>query len=167
MGHGLAWSPAQRAATDRSLSEDLPTAVSPENLPPRIVLYDGHCGLCDKSVQWLLARDPSGALHFAALQGPTAASIRARHPEIPRTIDSVLFVERRGARELVRWRSRAVLAALAHVQSPWRHARVLGVIPAPLLDLGYRLIARVRLAIWGRLDVCRVPRPEERARFLP
>ena len=56
------------------------------SLPPRLVLYDGMCGLCDKSVQWLLDHDPDGKLRFAPLQGPTAASILERHPSLPRTL---------------------------------------------------------------------------------
>ena len=138
-----------------------------ERLPPHIVLYDGHCGLCDRSVQWLLDRDPAGALSFAPLEGPTAAAIRARHPEIPAAIDSVLFVERAGGTERVLWRSRAVLTALRHVHSRWRFLTILRFVPAVLLDVGYRFVAAIRLKVWGRLDACRVPRPEERARFLP
>ena len=51
--------------------------------PPRIVLYDGVCGLCDKLVQFLVARDRNRLLRYAPLQGDTAARLRAQHAEIP------------------------------------------------------------------------------------
>src|SRR5207248_1207981 len=40
--------------------------------PRALVLYDGLCGLCDSTVQWLLRRDQKKVLTFAALQGETA-----------------------------------------------------------------------------------------------
>lgn len=138
-----------------------------EPLPvPRLVLYDGVCGLCDKSVQWLLDNDPEGRLRFAPLQGETAAAVLARHPEVEE-IDSILFVEREGDEERVYWRSRALFRIAAHLQTRWRALRLLRIFPAFLTDLGYRLVAKIRYRVWGKLDSCRVPTPDERARFLP
>jgi predicted DCC family thiol-disulfide oxidoreductase YuxK len=132
-------------------------------LPPRIVLYDGVCGLCHRTVRWLLARDREGRFRFAPLQGETAALLRARHPEIPKNLDSVVFVEE----ERVHLRSRAFVHAARHLGRPWRWAYVLRIIPAPLLDLAYRLIARIRYRVWGRFDECRVPDAAERERLMP
>jgi predicted DCC family thiol-disulfide oxidoreductase YuxK len=64
-------------------------------------------------------------------------------------------------------RSDAVLAILRQLPSPWPAiAACLQLIPRPLRDLGYRLIARWRYRIWGHLDTCPIPTAEERARFL-
>lgn len=134
----------------------------------RLVLYDGQCGFCDATVQWLLDKDREGKLHFAPLDGPTAAGVRARHPRMPTGLDSLVYVEvDRSGRERVYWYSRAVFAICGQLPLPWRLARALLVIPQFLSDLGYRMFARIRYRIWGRLDACRIPRPEERARFLP
>ncbi|MFZ5479328.1 MAG: thiol-disulfide oxidoreductase DCC family protein [Myxococcota bacterium] len=131
--------------------------------PPPIVLYDGTCGFCDASVRWLLAHDRAGVFRYAPLQGETAASLRARHPEIPADIDTLVLVE--GDR--VSLRSTAVARILARLPSPWRVLGWLRVVPRPLRDLGYRAFAAVRYRVWGRVEACRVPRPEERERFLP
>ncbi len=136
------------------------------NDAPRLVLYDGVCGLCDRSVQWLLDNDPEGRLCFAPLQGETAAAILARHPDVE-AIDSILFVEREGERERVYWRSRALFRIARHLQTRWRLLHLLGVLPTFLTDLGYRLVARLRYRVWGKLESCRVPAPAERGRFLP
>ena len=127
-----------------------------------IVLYDGTCGLCSKSVRWLLAHERDHELRFAPLQGETAAALRARFPEIPETLESVVLVD--GGR--ARLRSKAFLYAARHLRAPWRWTYGLRWLPAFLLDLGYRVIAKLRHRIWGRVDVCDVPAPEHRARFL-
>lgn len=140
-------------------------------LPPRLVLFDGVCGLCDRTVQFLLDHDPDGALSYAPMQGETAAAIRGRHPELE-GVDSVVFVEREGAdgaerAERVTVRSKAVMRMLRHVRGPYRHLAVLGVLPAPLLDVGYDLVASARYRIFGKLETCRVPDAKVRGRFLP
>ena len=135
--------------------------------PTRLVLYDGVCGLCDRTVQWLLRNDPAGELTFAPLQGPTAQAILARHPEVPAGVDSVLFVEMNANAERVLWRSAAIFAMSKYLQTGWRRLSWLGAIPAAITDLGYRIIAAIRYRIWGELDQCRVPSAEERTRFLP
>ena len=72
-----------------------------------------------------------------------------------------------GLAERVLARSEAVLALIAELPRPWPVvARVLGWIPRPVRDLGYRLIARWRYRIWGRLENCPLPTAGERNRFL-
>jgi predicted DCC family thiol-disulfide oxidoreductase YuxK len=129
----------------------------------RIVLYDGTCGLCHKSVQWIVRHERDHELQFAPLQGETAARLRARFPEIPQTLESVVFI----AGGHARLRSKAFLYLAPHLRAPWRWAYGLRWMPAVVLDLGYRVIARVRHRVWGRADACDIPAPEQRARFLP
>ncbi|MBM4392273.1 MAG: DUF393 domain-containing protein [Deltaproteobacteria bacterium] len=128
----------------------------------RIVLYDGVCGFCNGLVQWLLRVDREGAFQFAALQGSTAAELRARHPEIPVELDTMVYVEE----GTVYLRSRALFAAARHLPAPWSWSRFLALLPLVFTDAGYRLVAAVRYRIWGRLEACQVPSAEQRARFL-
>ena len=128
-----------------------------------VVLYDGTCGLCHRSVQWIMRHERDHAITFAPLQGETAASLRARFPEIPATLESVVLIEDGRAR----LRSKAFLYLARHLRAPWRWAYALRWLPAFVLDLGYRVIARVRYRVWGRADACDLPAPEHRARFLP
>ena len=113
-------------------------------LPPLVVLYDGVCGLCDKTVQWLLDHDPQGHFHFTPLQGETAAALRARHPEIPETLESVILVDSRGPHRQVTLRSRAVFLMLREIGGVWAWIGMFRVIPAFLTDLGYRVVASIR-----------------------
>lgn len=141
-----------------------------ETAEPRdhlLILFDGVCGFCNAGVTWLLDRDPREVLRFAPLQGETAASLRRRHDEIPADIDTLVVVDTREGQEKVFLRSAAVVRILGVLESPWRHFRLLRLVPAPLLDLGYRAFARLRYRIFGKRDTCRVPSPEERTRMLP
>jgi predicted DCC family thiol-disulfide oxidoreductase YuxK len=133
---------------------------------PAIVLFDGVCAFCNGAVDWLMRRDPAGRLRFAPLQGETAARLRARHPEIPTELDTIVLVETVAGRERVTLRSEAVLRACAAIAGAPRWTRWLALVPRPLADLGYRLFARVRYRVFGRLDACRVPLPGERSRIL-
>lgn len=130
---------------------------------PPIVLYDGTCGLCHKSVKWILRHEGDQEIRFAPLQGPTAAELRAKHPEIPENVDTVVLVEDGKAR----LRSKAFFYISRHLRSPWRFMYKLRWLPAIVLDLGYRFIAAIRYRVWGRVDACELPSPEQRARFLP
>jgi predicted DCC family thiol-disulfide oxidoreductase YuxK len=127
-----------------------------------LVLYDGVCGLCSKSVRWILRHEKDHTLRFAPLQGPTAAALREQYPQIPRTLESVVLVE--GGR--VHLRSKAFLYTAHHLRAPWRWAYAVRWFPAFVMDLGYRLIARIRYRVWGKTDACELPAPDERARFL-
>jgi len=129
-----------------------------------LVLYDGVCGLCDRTVQWLLARDRSGELRFAPLQGETAREF------VPagETYQTIVLVERRDDGEIVvHERSRAILHLFSYLGGFWRCVSWFRILPACLTDLPYRLIARIRYRIWGRLDACRIIPPAQSDRFLP
>ncbi len=150
----------------------------PAWLPPRrspaaaagarqLVLYDGVCGLCDRLVQFLLREDRGRVLTFAALQGETAAELRRRAPRLE-GVDSVVFVRDHGtARGRVFIRSRAVIEILAEIGGFWRLLSwPLRLVPPPLRDAGYDFVARNRYGWFGRFDACKLPTPEERARFV-
>lgn len=145
----------------------VPDAHAPDPHQGPLVLYDGLCGFCDVTVQWLLAHDTRGALRFAPLQGPTAAAVLARHT-LPDGLDSIVLVEQTGAAgERVSWYAGAIFRICGYLPAPWRAAAMLRVLPRGIADLGYRGFAAIRFRIWGRRDACRVPTPAERARFLP
>ena len=132
-----------------------------------VLLYDGDCGLCAGSVQFLLRHEPPhrrAALRFAPLQGAFAAQVRARHPELV-GVDSVVWVDPSNPVAPVRVRSDAALQALTHLGGGWALMAALGrVVPRMVRDAVYDRIARHRLSLAA--PRCLLPTPEERARFL-
>ncbi|HEU4728302.1 MAG TPA: DCC1-like thiol-disulfide oxidoreductase family protein [Kofleriaceae bacterium] len=138
-------------------------ASGPAALPAApLVLYDGTCGLCARSVRWILEHERDHDIVFAPLQGETAQLARARYPNIPVTVESVVYVHA-GRAHL---RSKALLHAARHLRAPWRWGYAMRWVPGFVLDLAYRVVAAVRYRIWGRADACGLVTPEQRRRFL-
>jgi predicted DCC family thiol-disulfide oxidoreductase YuxK len=132
----------------------------------RLVLFDGVCVFCNGAVRWLIERDPDARLRFAPLQGVAGEALRRRHPEIPTGIDTIVYVDASGGGERVYLRSEAVFRLLREVRGAPRWLHALGLLPRWLTDLGYRAFAALRYRVFGRLDACALPTPEERARIL-
>lgn len=129
-----------------------------------IVFYDGVCGLCDRSVRFLLQRDRRATLRFAPLQGDTACA----RSDLPAELRSVVFILRPNTpEEQIYFRSDAALRLLDHVGGGWRIVSWLRLIPRPIRDAVYDFIASRRYRWFGKFDACRIPPPEWRARFLP
>ena len=127
-----------------------------------VVLYDGVCGLCDRSVQLILRNDRRGRFRFAALQSEPGAALLRKHGLPAGALDSIVLVE--GGRA---WRkSRAALRIARRMDAPWPLLWPLLIVPRPVADLFYDLVARNRYRIFGTLDACMIPPPEVRARFL-
>ena len=135
--------------------------------PNVIVLFDGVCALCDRTVQFLLKRDKQGVLKFAPLQGPTAAAILKRHAEIEDNTRSVIFVQNHDtASEFISVRSQAILDCLSALGGVWRVVSGLRIVPLFLRDGFYNFIARKRYRWFGKYDECIVPSAETQERFL-
>ena len=137
--------------------------MSPAGTP--LLLYDGACGLCASSVQFILRHERHHELRFAPLQGALAAGVRTRHPQL-QGVDSMVWLEPTPGGERVFVRSSAALRAAIYMGGAWRLLGRLGLlVPAPLRDAAYDFIARHRHRMFGD-DVCFLPPPEVRRRFV-
>jgi len=132
-----------------------------------VLLYDGVCGFCNKTVQMILERDPAGTMRFAALQSDYGRAVVERHASL-RGVDSVVYVENAdgGGVERVFVRSDAALKVVAYLGGLWKIFLAAYVIPKPLRDYFYDLFARNRYRVFGKYDACMLPPPEVRSRFL-
>ena len=132
-----------------------------------VLLYDGVCGFCNKTVQMILERDRRGTMRFAALQSDYGRAVVERHASL-RGVDSVVYVENAngGGVERVFVRSDAALKVVAYLGGFWKIFLAAYVIPKPLRDYFYDLFARNRYRVFGKYDACMLPPPEVRSRFL-
>jgi len=142
-----------------------------ENLGGRlVVIFDGHCGLCNRLVRWLLRRDQRDRMRFAASESPNVAELLARLGfAATETAPSTLVVVRNAGEqeEELLVRSDAAVALLLELPQPWPAVGVaLSWVPRPVRNLGYRLVARWRFRIWGRLQSCPLPTEANREKFL-
>jgi predicted DCC family thiol-disulfide oxidoreductase YuxK len=125
-----------------------------------ILLYDGSCGFCARSVQFVLRHERSPVLRFAPLD--SAAGMRARAALAdPAKTDSMILLD--GPVALVR--SDAALRVASIMGGPWRIAALARALPRRLRDAVYDLVARHRHRLPGAPQ-CMLPPESEAARFM-
>ena len=132
-----------------------------------VLLYDGLCGFCDGTVQFILKRDRRETLRFATLQGDFARDVIARHPEVA-GVDSLVLVEPDVAsgHEKVYVRFEGALRVARYLGGAWHLARAVDIVPRVVRDRAYDAFARIRYRVFGKYDNCPIPTPEQRARFI-
>jgi len=126
-----------------------------------IVIYDGVCGFCDASIQFILDQKPSDALRFVSFQSETGQQIMAT-VGLEINLDTIIFIEK----GIVHQKSKAFLKILKHVESSYRFANYLSIIPSFISNLFYGIIAKYRYKIMGKINQCRLLTQTERAFFL-
>jgi predicted DCC family thiol-disulfide oxidoreductase YuxK len=132
-----------------------------------IVLYDGVCGLCNRLNQFLLKRDHHDRLRFASLQSNLARKILERHGADPTDLDTVYVVEDYDTpSERLFMRSNAILRALEALDGIWKLSSVSKILPRPVRDLFYKVVATNRYRVFGKYEVCMMPDPKYRKKFL-
>ena len=133
-----------------------------------IVFYDGVCGLCNRLIQFLLKRDNQDKLRFASLQSDFASKVLTRHGLDPSDLDTLHIVENYDQpNERVLNHSTAILRAARELGGLWSIAALLGsVVPRPLRDVFYNLVATNRYKVFGKYETCMLPEPRHRAKFL-
>jgi predicted DCC family thiol-disulfide oxidoreductase YuxK len=132
-----------------------------------LLLYDGVCGLCNRMIQLVLARDRRGLFHFASLQSEAARAALTPFGRTPADMATLyVLVNYRGAAPILLTRSRAVLFVLTALGWPWKAAALLSVVPPSILDRGYDVIARHRYRVFGRHEHCVLPPQDYQRRFL-
>lgn len=152
-----------------ALPEAPPGAAPPA--PPSadgpILVYDGDCAFCARSVQFVLQHDRKGTLRFAARDGEAGRAVRERHPQL-KTVESLLWVEMRDGRESVATYSDAVLRTARYLGGVYAVlAAVGGVVPRLLRDPAYAAVAKLRRRIFSNAAACRLPTPAELERMMP
>ena len=126
-----------------------------------MILFDGTCAFCERSVRFIATRD-GGYFKFGASQNPEGVALLARYGTTRDAAKSIILIE--GDR--VYLRSTAVLKIAARMTAPWRWAAVFLAVPRPLRDAVYQVVASVRRRIAGTSNACEIPPPEIRARLI-
>ncbi len=146
----------------------------PDWLPPRtgarqpVLLYDGECGLCNAVVRFLLREDVGGRIRFAPLQGEPAQRYLKAQGLPTADFDSLVFVPdwNQPAAGAYRLRTAGVAATADEIGGLWRVVSWLRFLPAVLRDGAYKLVARMRYALFGEYKPTPLPEPTWAERFL-
>ncbi|RZI70590.1 MAG: thiol-disulfide oxidoreductase DCC family protein [Pseudomonas sp.] len=126
-----------------------------------LVIFDGVCSFCERSVQFILRHETGPGLRFAPIQSNMGARMARDHGFDPDDARTFVLVE--GGRAYVR--SAAAIRVACHLRWPWRVLAAIWIVPRPLRDWAYDRIAANRYRWFGRKDSCMVPTPEQMRRF--
>jgi predicted DCC family thiol-disulfide oxidoreductase YuxK len=127
----------------------------------RIILFDGVCNLCNSLVQFIIKRDPNKRFHFASMQSAIGEELMLNsYGEVD--MDSFVYIE--GDRSYRK--SSAALRVCKHLNGAWKLFYIFLIIPTPLRDYFYDLIAKNRYKWFGKKESCMMPTTELKDRFL-
>jgi predicted DCC family thiol-disulfide oxidoreductase YuxK len=138
-----------------------PRLPTPDSQHP-VVLFDGVCNLCNATVVFIIQRDAAARFRFASLQSDAARTLLAGLAAPSDLPDSIVLIE--DGRLFTR--SSAILRIAKGLRFPWPLAYAFMIIPRPLRDWVYSLIAARRYRWFGKRETCMVPTAELRQRFL-
>jgi predicted DCC family thiol-disulfide oxidoreductase YuxK len=126
-----------------------------------ILLFDGECGFCNRSVLFFLRREKNKKMHFAALESEEGKALR-NYFEIDDKIDSIILIKDNEAHI----KSCAALRMTWYMKGAWPLLSVFMIIPPFLRNIVYDLIARRRKSLFGKVESCSLLEKEDQERFL-
>jgi predicted DCC family thiol-disulfide oxidoreductase YuxK len=126
-----------------------------------VIFFDDVCIMCNTFVNLMLRVDRRQQFLFAPLRGETAGKLVPPLPDDP-TKWSMVYVDERGIHD----QSDASLEVYRRLGGLWWLLSLARFIPRAIRNPIYRVIARNRYRWFGKREACRLPSPEERARFL-
>ena len=127
-----------------------------------ILLFDGHCSLCNAAVDFVLKRDTRKKLLLASIQGPAGQAILKKY-QLPSSYLDTLVVVEQGK---VYLGSTAALRVARLLGGGWPLLYGLIILPKGIRDRVYQWISEHRYQWFGRRDTCRMPTASERTHFL-
>ena len=133
-----------------------------EGIPNPIVLFDGVCNLCSSVVKFTISRDPNGIFRFASLQSEAGQFFLNKFGLSTEDFDSFVLIE--GDNFFLR--STAVLCLCKRLKGFWPLLYLLIIIPRPLRDFVYNIVAENRYKWFGKKEECFIPSPDINNRFL-
>jgi len=123
----------------------------------RIIVFDGICGFCNKSVDILIKLDTQKSFKYTSLQGEYVKTL-----DIETDIDSIIFYED----GILYYKSTAILKILRSLGDIWVMSNIFYLIPKVIRDFIYDVIAKYRYKIFGKRDSCRMPKEGEQDLFI-
>lgn len=129
---------------------------------PDLIIFDGMCNLCARSVQFVLKHEASPYYCFASLQSASGAQTMRKYGLDP--LDAKTFVVIEQNQLFVR--SDAALCIARRLRMPWRLLVVARIVPRSIRNWAYDLIARHRYAWFGRRPQCWLPSEAQAERFI-
>ncbi|MBU5210641.1 thiol-disulfide oxidoreductase DCC family protein [Heyndrickxia oleronia] len=126
-----------------------------------IILFDGVCNFCNGSVQFIIKRDQNKYFKFASLQSEVGAKLLMEYG-VNSSLDSFVLIED----GKLYTKSEAALLVCRSLNGLWKWGYAFRIIPLPIRNWIYEMIAKNRYRWFGKRDSCMIPSKEDQERFL-
>ncbi|MEJ2103263.1 MAG: thiol-disulfide oxidoreductase DCC family protein [Ignavibacteriaceae bacterium] len=128
----------------------------------QIILFDGVCNFCNFWINFILKRDKEDKFRFAALQSKVGVEMQKKFSLDTNKLETVVLII--GNRYYTK--STAALLIIKQLNGFIKILFPLIILPKPIRDFGYDLIAKIRYKLFGEREFCRVPTEAEKNKFL-
>lgn len=130
----------------------------------QLILFDGVCNLCNSSVLYVIKRDKKDKFLFAPLQSDIGKTIINKFQIDTDNTDSILLYNPKN--ESLSYKSSAALHVAKQLGFPINILSVFLIIPTFISNWVYDYIAKNRYKWYGKKDVCMIPTPELKSKFI-
>ncbi|WP_163100736.1 thiol-disulfide oxidoreductase DCC family protein [Peribacillus alkalitolerans] len=127
----------------------------------KIVLFDGDCGVCNRSIQFILRHEKGNVFLFAPIESSIGQQLMSKY-RIPSDLNSVIFIEKGKFYS----KSTAAFKICKYFKPPWNLLFLFSFIPSSIRDIFYMVVARNRYKWFRKSDSCILLTPETRKKFL-
>lgn len=127
-----------------------------------IILFDGICNLCNRSVQFVIRQDKKVQFKFASLQSDAGQSLLLKGNFATKKLDSFVLI----SEGQYFTQSTAALKVLKLLGGRWAALYVFILVPAFIRNAVYNLISKNRYRWFGKREECMLPSLELKKRFL-
>ncbi|MCC6866749.1 MAG: DUF393 domain-containing protein [Ignavibacteria bacterium] len=128
----------------------------------KIILFDGICNLCNGAVDFFIRHDKKDKFRFAALQSETGIELQKKFGIDYTNLESFILVDG----EKYFKKSTAALKLAPYLGFPWNLLYPFIIVPPFIRNYVYDIISKYRYKWFGKKSTCRIPTPEEIAKFL-
>jgi predicted DCC family thiol-disulfide oxidoreductase YuxK len=132
-----------------------------EQASQNIIIFDGVCYLCDASIRFIVRRDTHQVFEFSPLQSDFAQSLMLSH-DVSHLVNDTFILVKNGK---CYFQSDAALEISREFVGPWRLFRVFKIVPRPIRDFVYRVVAKHRYQLFGKAEACILPPSNIKSRF--
>lgn len=127
-----------------------------------IILFDGICNLCNRSVQYVIKHDPDGIFKFTTLQSETGRLLSKKYNLSSSDLDSFILIQDGNAFT----KSTAALMVAKQLKGPVKILYGFIIVPPFIRNSVYNIIAKNRYKWFGKKEACMIPTPSLQTRFL-
>ena len=156
------------STTYKAKSTTYKMSETPDINTKTILFFDGNCGLCNRSVKFVLRKEKDHELFFSPLQSEFAKktlqqfNLSQRHPSGENKADTMLLLEN----GKINFQSSAALRTTKYLKGLWPCMMIFIIVPPFIRNAIYNYIAKNRITWFGIADYCDMMTPELKKRFI-